>query len=112
MKLGTWEPVQISNNSVAVPRQDSIHPCRAHAVLSRHCNIIMCMFMCIHVYTTCVYIPHYDYTTSSTPKEEEEVYTHTQEIPHIESETRGSDRRFGVHILSVGGAFPVATVVM
>ena len=29
----------ISNKSVAVPRQDSICPYRAHAVLSGHCNI-------------------------------------------------------------------------
>ena len=29
----------ISNRSVAVPRQDSIHPYRALAVLSGHCNI-------------------------------------------------------------------------
>ena len=29
----------ISNKSVAVPRQDSIHPYRAHAVLSWHCII-------------------------------------------------------------------------
>ena len=29
----------ISNKFVAVPRQDSIRPYRAHAVLSGHCNI-------------------------------------------------------------------------
>ena len=57
MKLGTgalYQPIQsyivqagfihviclgISNKSVAVPRQDSIRPYRAHAVLSGHCNI-------------------------------------------------------------------------
>ena len=33
--------LEISNKSVAVPRQDSILPDRAHAVLSRHCNIYM-----------------------------------------------------------------------
>ena len=59
MKLGTrelYQPIQsnksvavprqdsmspalgISNKSVAVPRQDSMSPCRAHAVLSGHCN--------------------------------------------------------------------------
>ena len=31
----------ISNKSVAVPRQDSIRPYRAHAVLSGHCNMYM-----------------------------------------------------------------------
>ena len=41
----------ISNKSVAVPRQDSIHPYRAHAVLSGHCIYIQliadqhCMLM-------------------------------------------------------------------
>ena len=50
MKLGTrelYQPIQschvvclgTSNKSVALPRQDSIRPCRAHAVLSGHCNI-------------------------------------------------------------------------
>ena len=57
MKLGTgalYQPIQsyivqagfihviclgISNKSVAVPRQDSIRPYRAHTVLSGHCNI-------------------------------------------------------------------------
>ena len=31
----------ISNKSVAVPRQDSIRPYRAHAVLPGYCNIYM-----------------------------------------------------------------------
>ena len=57
MKLGSgefYQPIQsyivqagfihficlgISNKSVAVPRQDSIHPYRTHAVLSGHCNV-------------------------------------------------------------------------
>ena len=39
----------ISNKSVAVPRQDSIRPYRAHAVLSRHCNIIIIILPAIMV---------------------------------------------------------------
>ena len=38
----------MSNKSVAVPRQDSICPYRAHAVLSGHCNIIIHTY--IHTY--------------------------------------------------------------
>ena len=68
MKLGTrelYQPIQsnksvavprqdsmspalgISNKSVAVPRQDSIRPCRAHAVLSGHCNRYIHACTCI-----------------------------------------------------------------
>ena len=39
----------ISNKSVAVPRQDSIRPYRAHAVLSRHCNKYIQSILCILV---------------------------------------------------------------
>ena len=66
MKLGTrelYQPIQschvvclgISNKSVTVPRQDSIHPCRARAVLSGHCNIIYIYT----VYTYYIYISMY-----------------------------------------------------
>ena len=59
MKLGTrelYQPIQschviclgISNKSVAVPRQDSIHPCRAHVVLSGHCNILCTSLVCMY----------------------------------------------------------------
>ena len=51
MKLGTvtvsayitlpCRLLRISNKSVAVPRQDSICPCRDHAPLSGHCKIYM-----------------------------------------------------------------------
>ena len=34
----------ISNKSVTVHRQDSIRPCRPHAVLSVHCNIYVRVF--------------------------------------------------------------------
>ena len=52
----------ISNKSVAVPRQDSIHPSyRAHAVLSGHCNIYIYIYIIlytlyIHVCTCTVYV--------------------------------------------------------
>ena len=67
MKLGTgglYQPIQsyivqagfihviclgISNKSVAVPRQDSIRPYRAHAVLSGHCNIYVLLRVKVHV---------------------------------------------------------------
>ena len=51
-----------SNKSVAVPRQDSIRACSAHAALSGHCNIYVhvcvcaCMCMCMYVYMYSSYI--------------------------------------------------------
>ena len=64
-----YQPIQschviclgISNKSVSVPRQGSIRSCRAHAVLSGHCNI------CIYTHTLKVWlcdgsIPWFDNT--------------------------------------------------
>ena len=57
-----YQPIQschviclgISNKSVAVPRQDSIHPCcRAHAVLSGYCNIV---YMYVHTLYMYAYV--------------------------------------------------------
>ena len=60
-QIGQHEPCSlgISNKSVAVPRQDSIRPCRAHAVLSGHCNMYMhvhpvCACTCTGIRTHCM----------------------------------------------------------
>ena len=42
--------------SVAVPRQDSIRACSAHAVLSGHCNIYVHVQSCIICIGTCICI--------------------------------------------------------
>ena len=48
-QIGQDEPCSlgISNKSIAVHRQDSIRPCRTHAVL--YCNIIYIHVYCIHM---------------------------------------------------------------
>ena len=49
-------PIDISNKSIAVPRQDSIRACGTHAVLSGHCNI----YVHVTVYTlhVCGFVNH------------------------------------------------------
>ena len=83
MKLGTrelYQPIQscyivclgISNKSVAVPRQDSIRTCRAHAILtSGYCNILYLHYECIYPYIVCVNAPQ----VAAGAKFEEEIKT-------------------------------------
>ena len=84
MKLGTrelYQPIQschvvclgTSNKSVALPRQDSIRPCRAHAVLSGHCNIyyvytvLLEMYVMVELFMQYCYIIHVLHYIVRTP---------------------------------------------